>query len=63
MSGVFSHLAHNPSVTLYVLHALTYLVAAMLSRQAGHANLCLCYSTSAMLHGGFAGCHLMHLGG
>jgi hypothetical protein len=63
MSGAFSHLTNNPLVALYILQSLTYLTAAILSRQAGHTNLCLCYSTSAMLHGGFAGCHLMHLGG
>jgi hypothetical protein len=62
MNEVLAYLAHNPLVTLYTLQALTYVAAAALSQHAGHKDLSACYSASAMLHGGFAGCHLMHLG-
>jgi len=60
MNEIFNYLTRNPLVVLYTLQALTYLTAAALSQRAGHRDLCVCYSASALFHGGFAACHLTH---
>lgn len=62
LSLLSSYLSSNPLVILYGLQACTYCVAAVLSQHAGHRDLCVCYSFSAILHSGFAACHLLHLG-
>ena len=46
---------------LYALQALTYAAAAALSWYNGHADLCGCYSFSALIHTGFAACHRQNL--
>jgi hypothetical protein len=61
MNEILAYLTHNPLVALYTLQAATYAAAAALSHHAGHKDLCICYSASALLHGGFATCHLMHV--
>ena len=62
MTQVLAHLYSNPLAPLYTLQSITYIAAAILSKRAGHNDLCMCYSVSAFIHGGFAGCHLLHLG-
>jgi hypothetical protein len=56
---MFELLTNNPLVLLYILQALTYGAAALLSE---HKPLIICYSTSALLHSLVGICHLMHVG-
>ena len=59
---MFDLFSHNPLVVLYMLQAGTYGAAAALSRRGDHGALCICYLTSALLHGFLGVCHLMHFG-
>lgn len=49
----------NPLVILYGAQALTYFVAAMLYRRAGHRDLAACYGASAALHSAMAATHML----
>ena len=59
---MFDLVSHNPLVVLYFLQASTYGAAAAVSRHGNHGALCICYLTSALLHGLLGACHLMHFG-
>lgn len=61
MKDALIHFHANPLVALYTLQAITYVVAAACSQRAGHRDLCACYSFSAIVHCGFAACHLLQL--
>ena len=55
-------LSQNSLAALYLLQAATYFAAAAFARSEDHGKLTLCYLASAMLHGLFGACHVMHLG-
>ena len=59
---MFDLFSPNPLVVLYLLQAITYGNAATVSRHGNHGALCICYLTSALLHGLLGACHLMHFG-
>ena len=61
MFEVLAHVATSPLVTLYTCQAVTYIAAAALSVRAGHGDLAAVYSVSALLHCGFASCHMLAL--
>ena len=59
---MFDLFSHNPLVALYLLQAITYGVAATVSRHGNHDAICICYLSSALLHGLLGACHLLHFG-
>ncbi|MSP01420.1 MAG: hypothetical protein EXR07_10295 [Acetobacteraceae bacterium] len=59
---MLAELSHSPLFILYILQACTYGTAAAISWRCGHRPLTICYSVSALLHGLFTSCRLLHLG-
>lgn len=61
MNDFLANLPSNAVMTLYTFQAITYVTAAALAVRMGHKDIAACYSFSAVLHVGFASCHLFHL--
>jgi hypothetical protein len=61
-ASILRDLSHDPAIVIYMMQAITYSLAALASRHAGHAELTGVYAASSVLHAMLGTCRLVGLG-
>jgi|HubBroStandDraft_3_1064219.scaffolds.fasta_scaffold06880_2 hypothetical protein len=60
IQSILNYLLPNPLIILYLLQAITYGVAAEVSRRSGHGGLTVCYAINSLLYVILGVCHTTH---